>query len=174
MAERRDSSPKVAGSTPAPRSIHVGAFRHKKMCNCLYSRFNPGLPHPNQPTQQGYPMPKKLLFSVTKKDLVIEYFSGTGAGGQYRNKHQNCVRIHHPESGAIVTGQSSRERTSNLREAFNNLVTNTRFKVWHNKKIHEILSGKSIEEKVEEQLKPENLKIEVRNGKQWTEAHPIV
>jgi len=60
-------------------------------------------------------MAKQLLFSVTKKDLEIEYFSGTGAGGQYRNKHQNCVRLKHPDSGAIVTGQSNRERSSNLR-----------------------------------------------------------
>ena len=33
---------------------------------------------------------KELLFSVTKKDFSITWFSGTGAGGQYRNKHQNC------------------------------------------------------------------------------------
>jgi protein subunit release factor A len=45
-------------------------------------------------------MKKELLFSVTKKDFNVDYFSGKGAGGQYRNKHQNCVRLKHIESGA--------------------------------------------------------------------------
>lgn len=29
------------------------------------------------------PKNREKLFSVTKKDLVFEYFSGTGAGGQH-------------------------------------------------------------------------------------------
>jgi len=32
---------------------------------------------------------RELAFSVTKKDLEITYFSGTGKGGQHRNKHKN-------------------------------------------------------------------------------------
>jgi protein subunit release factor A len=58
---------------------------------------------------------------LTKKDFRIEWFSGTGAGGQYRNKHQNCCRITHIESGlsAIAT---DRERTSNQRKAFQELA----------------------------------------------------
>ena len=41
---------------------------------------------------------KKLLFSITKKDFKIDYFSGTGAGGQHRNRHKNCIRLTHIES----------------------------------------------------------------------------
>ena len=57
---------------------------------------------------------------LTKKDFRIEWFSGTGAGGQYRNKHQNCCRITHIESGlsAIAT---DRERSSNQKKAFEEL-----------------------------------------------------
>ena len=44
---------------------------------------------------------KKLLFSLTKNDFIVTYYSGTGAGGQHRNKHQNCVRIKHKETGII-------------------------------------------------------------------------
>lgn len=57
----------------------------------------------------------------TKKDFKIEWYSGTGAGGQYRNKHQNCCRITHLESG-IVSIATDRERTSNLRNAFQSLA----------------------------------------------------
>lgn len=103
---------------------------------------------------------KELLFSVTKKDFEIDYFSGTGAGGQYRNKHQNCVRIRHPESGAMATGQSNRERRSNIREAMLSLTESPKFKLWINRKALEVIEGKKIEERVEEMIKPENLKIE--------------
>ncbi len=110
---------------------------------------------------------KELLFSVTSKDLEIQYFSGTGAGGQYRNKHQNCVRMQHKESDVLVTGQSNRERQVNLKEAFTNLVNHPKFKLWHNKKVNECLSGKTIEQKVEEMMREENLIIEGKdeNGK---------
>jgi len=113
---------------------------------------------------------RRLLFSITKKDLRIEYFSGSGAGGQHRNRHQNCVRLHHPASGAIVTGQSHRERKSNIKEALRNLVGSAKFKVWHARAVKEILSGKTIDEIVDESMQAKNLKIECRdeNGK-WKE-----
>jgi protein subunit release factor A len=59
---------------------------------------------------------------LTKKDFKLEWFSGTGAGGQHRNKHQNCCRITHIESGMVETGQNSRERSVNQREAFTKLA----------------------------------------------------
>ena len=107
---------------------------------------------------------KELLFSVTKKDLDISYFSGTGPGGQHRNKHQNCVRMRHFESGAYATAQSNRERQANLREAFLNLTNSIEFKLWHQKKINEILTGKSIQQRVEESLKDVNLIVECKSN----------
>lgn len=103
---------------------------------------------------------RKLLFSVTKKDLEIDYFSGTGAGGQYRNKHQNCVRIRHKASGAIVTGQSGRDRKSNEREAIRNLAAHPKFKLWHAAMVHAALSGKSLDQRIDEAMRESNLKIE--------------
>ena len=55
-------------------------------------------------------MSKEILFSVTKKDFEITYFSGKGAGGQHRNKHQNCVRLKHKDTGIITTGQDQRSK----------------------------------------------------------------
>jgi len=55
------------------------------------------------------------------KDFKLEWYSGTGAGGQHRNKHQNCCRITHIDSGLTSNGTNSKERVANQREAFNNL-----------------------------------------------------
>ena len=127
--------------------------------------FTVFIPIYDGPTEGG--MKKELLFSVTRKDLRVEFFSGTGAGGQYRNKHQNCVRIHHPESGAIVTGQSNRERPSNIREAFKNLLANPKFKLWYSGKVFECQQNETIEERVEKMLDPKNLKIETKEDGKW-------
>lgn len=65
---------------------------------------------------------KEKILSFTKKDFRVDWFSGKGGGGQYRNKHQNCCRITHIESGLVSTGQSHRERPANQKEAFESLV----------------------------------------------------
>lgn len=59
---------------------------------------------------------------LTRKDFRVDWFSGKGAGGQHRNKHPNCCRITHIDSGVSTTGQSHRERPANQREAFNKLA----------------------------------------------------
>jgi len=55
---------------------------------------------------------------LTKKDFKVEWYSGTGAGGQHRNKHQNCCRITHIESGLKAQGTAHKSRVSNQRDAF--------------------------------------------------------
>ena len=42
---------------------------------------------------------------VSIEDCDIEWFSGSGAGGQHRNKHQNCCRLRHKETGIIESAQ---------------------------------------------------------------------
>ena len=60
--------------------------------------------------------------NVSKEDLEISWYSGTGAGGQHRNKHANCCRMTHRPTGTRSTGQSHRERPANQRQAFRNLA----------------------------------------------------
>lgn len=62
-------------------------------------------------------MSKELIRSWTKEDFKIDWFSGTGAGGQHRNKHQNCVRLTDKETGITVVGQNHRERSRNMKDA---------------------------------------------------------
>ncbi len=58
--------------------------------------------------------------SIPPSDLKIEWYSGTGAGGQHRNKHQNSCRITHLPSGLIVTSQT-RSRQNSLNAAMADL-----------------------------------------------------
>jgi protein subunit release factor A len=110
---------------------------------------------------------RKLLFSITKKNLEITYFSGKGAGGQHRNKCKNCVRINHPDSGVIVTGQEERSLRQNLKNALSRLIKNEKFKNWikiqASKTAHSMYE---IQKKVDESMMLENLKVEhFKNGK---------
>jgi len=114
---------------------------------------------------------RELLFSLTKKDFDVQWFSGTGAGGQHRNKHQNCCRLTHIASGARGTGQSNRDRISNQREAFKSLQEHPKFKLWFNQKVMECLSKETVEEWVQRQMEPKNLKVEGKNEKgRWMEV----
>jgi peptide chain release factor 1 len=53
---------------------------------------------------------------IAEHDLEIEWYSGTGAGGQHRNKHQNSCRITHKPTG-ITAKAECRSRTNSLAEA---------------------------------------------------------
>jgi len=112
-------------------------------------------------------MSKELLFSISKKDFEIDFFSGTGAGGQHRNKHQNCVRMYHPDSGARSTGQSNRNREANLKEAFRGMVDNPVFKMWYTRKTLEMLSGETLKERIERSMHEDNLRVEGKKDGKW-------
>lgn len=54
--------------------------------------------------------------NYTDSDFKIEWYSGTGAGGQHRNKHQNSCRITHILTGKVATAQC-RSRLNSLEQA---------------------------------------------------------
>ena len=60
--------------------------------------------------------PREVCAEIKDSDLRIEWYSGTGAGGQHRNKHQNSCRITHIPSGIVATAQC-RSRENSLAEA---------------------------------------------------------
>lgn len=74
---------------------------------------------------------KKLLFSVTRKDLIRQTFCTGGNGGQHRNAKQNGVRLIHPPSGARAEHRDGRDQTRNERAAFEKLVETKEFLAWH-------------------------------------------
>jgi len=110
---------------------------------------------------------RKLLFSVTKKDFEIQTFRAGGKGGQHQNKTDSAVRIIHSDSGAVGVSRSDRSQYRNKKLALERLTKTSKFKLWINKRVHEINVGKTIEQQVEEDMKPVNLKIEIREDGQW-------
>ncbi len=106
---------------------------------------------------------KELLFSITRKDFEVQTFASGGPGGQHQNKTESGVRIIHKESGSVGESRTSRSQHDNKKLAINRLIESKKFKIWLNRKVHETISKKTIEQKVEESMKPENLKIETRD-----------
>lgn len=68
-------------------------------------------------------MPRELVYSTNKADFQVTWFSGTGCGGQHRNKHQNCCRLLHLPTGLTTVGQRQRSREQNFKDAFGRLAT---------------------------------------------------
>lgn len=64
---------------------------------------------------------------IPDADLRVEWFSGTGAGGQHRNKHQNSCRLIHVPTNTVVTAQT-RSRESSYRQALQELEGRVRGK----------------------------------------------
>lgn len=60
--------------------------------------------------------------TIPESDLKIEWYSGTGAGGQHRNKHQNSCRITHIPTGEVATAQC-RSRQNSLDMAMTDIKT---------------------------------------------------
>lgn len=96
-------------------------------------------------------MPKTLLFSVTKKDLIRQTFRSGGKGGQNQNKVESGVRFIHPSSGAVGEARDSRDQWQNERSAFTRLVNSLEFKRWHKAECARRL-GQPVEETREEIL----------------------
>lgn len=78
------------------------------------------------------PITEAVNQAISEKDLNLEWFSGTGAGGQYRNKHQNSIKLKHIPTGIIVQAQC-RSRQNSYTEAFTAL----------NQKVYDITKSKS-------------------------------
>ena len=60
--------------------------------------------------------PNLPQIEISPTDLRVEWYSGTGAGGQHRNKHQNSCRITHIATGITATAQC-RSRENSLTQA---------------------------------------------------------
>lgn len=60
--------------------------------------------------------------TVRKSDLRIDFYRGSGAGGQKRNKTSNCCRITHLPTGLSAYAEDTRSASKNRSLAFRRLV----------------------------------------------------
>jgi protein subunit release factor A len=51
-------------------------------------------------------------------DVDIDVYSGSGPGGQHRNKTEQCARLAHRPSGLVVVATASRSQRQNIQAAF--------------------------------------------------------
>lgn len=58
---------------------------------------------------------------VVHADVDIDYYRGTGPGGQHKNKTSTAVRLRHRPTGIIVTREKGRSQSTNLAEAWADL-----------------------------------------------------
>lgn len=117
---------------------------------------------------------KELLVSVTIKDCEVQAFRGTGAGGQKRNKTSSGIRVVHPPSGAIGKCQENREQHLNKKDAFLKMIETKEFKTWLKLETAKACGRPSIEELVEKQMSPENIKLEIKDSDgRYTEVKEI-
>lgn len=54
---------------------------------------------------------------LNSTELRIDYFRGSGPGGQHRNTSETGVRITHVPTGLVATATESRSRRMNLQRA---------------------------------------------------------
>ncbi|RNC68620.1 MAG: peptide chain release factor-like protein [Desulfuromonadales bacterium] len=61
------------------------------------------------------------MIEIKESDLKIEYYRGSGPGGQHRNVTDSCVRIRHLPTGIVVQACENRSQSRNREMAMERL-----------------------------------------------------
>jgi len=96
---------------------------------------------------------------MKEEDFRFEWFSGTGKGGQHRNKHQNCCRCIHIPTGIQANGTSSRSREDNKEAAL--LACKSRVQAYFHKDKERHLAGT---ERIRTYHEPDNRVLDHASG----------
>lgn len=70
------------------------------------------------------------IVTVTAADCRWDYYRGSGAGGQHRNKTSSAVRCTHEPSGAVGQSEDTRSQAENRRLAFGRMARTHQFQRW--------------------------------------------
>lgn len=110
---------------------------------------------------------KEKLFSVTIHDCLVETFRSGGKGGQRQNKVETGVRVTHESSGAVGEGREFASQLQNKRSAFVRMARSIKFQNWAREQAARLMGQDTLEMRVERQMRPQNLVVEMREGDQW-------
>lgn len=107
---------------------------------------------------------RERVLSVTLKDCEVQHFRSGGKGGQNQNKRDTGTRIIHHASGARGESREERSQAQNTRNAFLRMVRTVDFQRWMALKLME---GPTPEQRVAQQMRPENIQTEVKQDGRW-------
>jgi len=113
---------------------------------------------------------KTPILTLTKKDFRIDFYRGSGKGGQHRNKTSSACRITHIATGLSSTSEDERSQHQNKKLAFNRLCGNKKFKSWLQLESMRILNDMPTKEEIEKQV-DEMIERDLKNGKILIESY---
>lgn len=121
------------------------------------------------PTDSTIFMSKRTkLFTVDIADCKVDTFTVRGHGGAGKDTSNTGVRVTHEPSGSVGRSDKSRSQLDNKREAFVKMASDRLFRSWCRTKANQLLTGKSIDDTVEELMEAKNFRFEVRGeGGKW-------
>ena len=72
------------------------------------------------------PPPYTLDRDLLEREVEVQVFRASGAGGQHVNKTESALRLIHPPSGVVVIAQDSSSQHRNREIAFDRLIERLR------------------------------------------------